>query len=92
MSGPAQLLPIPRFRFRPRAVEAMQYRADWTFDERYTFLKWCKARITIYGDGILIHTPAGDGIAKDGDWIVKSEGVFYPVPEARFHELYEPES
>ena len=68
---------------KSRPLEAMRYAKNWSAAERYAFLKWCKAEITIYSDAIIVNGMK----ASNDDWILNIDGVFVVCPNDRFHRL-----
>lgn len=89
-----------RFRKKPVEVEAVQIKAG----DRFFFPDWLMDAVTrndvlIYGFGkhhsgpreILITTPKGSLLAREGDWIIKdASGKIYPCEDGPFQDTFEP--
>lgn len=73
----------------PSPVEAVQFKKDMSFDERYRLLKFVRgANVSIYAENLVFDMAAGKMKVDYGDWILKTSTNWYFVGADLFAKTY----
>lgn len=85
----AQVIEARKYRKRPVVIEAVQY--DGTRQCAGYLKAWSEGAVKFGRAGNpIIDTPEGRLRVKDGDWIIREKGEFYPCDGGIFLMTHEP--